>query len=50
MIEAEPTGSVDVVTLATPLAKTGEPKLVEPAAKVTVPVALAGSVAVKVTD
>jgi len=49
VIVAEPTGNVEVVTLATPLANAGEPKTVEPAVIVTVPVALAGSVAVKVT-
>ena len=49
MIIAEPTGSAEVVTLATPLVKVGEPKVVEPAVIVTVPVVFAGSVAVKVT-
>ena len=49
MIVVEPTGNVEVVTLATPLAIAGEPKMVEPAVIVTVPVALAGSIAVKVT-
>jgi hypothetical protein len=50
VIVSVPAGKVDVVTVAIPLDKTGEPKMVDPAVKVTVPVTFAGSVAVKVTD
>ena len=46
----EPVGKAVVVTVATPLDKAGEPKMVDPAVKVTVPVTFAGSAAVKVTD
>ena len=50
MIVSVPTGRAEVVTVATPLDKAGEPKMVDPAVKVTVPVTFAGSVAVNVTD
>ena len=50
MIVSEPAGKVEVATVATPLDRAGEPKVVVPAVKVTVPVTFAGSAAVKVTD
>ena len=45
-----PTGSEVVVTVATPPASVDVPNAVVPLVKVTVPVAAAGSVAVKLTD
>jgi hypothetical protein len=45
-----PTGSEDVVVVATPPVSVDEPNTVAPLMNVTVPVAAAGSVAVKVTD
>ena len=49
VIGSEPTDSDEVVAVATPLTKVGEPRMIEPAAKVTVPVVSAETVAVKVT-
>ena len=49
MIGSLPTGSEDVVAVATPSVSVDVPNAVEPLVKVTVPVTLAGSVAVKVT-
>ena len=45
-----PLGSVELVAVATPLVRADDPRMVEPLVKVTVPVTLVGSVAVKVTD
>jgi hypothetical protein len=45
-----PTGSEDVVVVATPPVSVDVPKTVAPFVNVTVPVTAAGSVAVKVTD
>ena len=45
-----PAGSEDVVIVATPFAIDGVPMRAEPFVKVTVPLAVAGSVAVNVTD
>jgi hypothetical protein len=42
--------SVEVANVAVPLLIVPVPRLVEPSRKVTVPVAPAGKVAVKVTD
>ena len=45
-----PEGSVEVLIAAMPLVRFDVPSAVEPLVKVTVPVALLGSFAVKVTD
>jgi hypothetical protein len=45
-----PAGSEDVVIVATPFAIDGVPMRAEPFVKVTVPLAVAGSMAVNVTD
>jgi hypothetical protein len=50
VIVSVPVGKAEVVTVATPLDRVGEPKMIDPAVKVIVPVTFAGSVAVKVTD
>ncbi len=50
MIVSAPTGKEDVLTATVPLTNVGEPRTVVPFVKVTVPVALLGMVAVKVTD
>ena len=50
MIGSPPTGSEDVVTVATPPVSVDVPRAVAPLANVTVPVTAAGRVAVKVTD
>ena len=44
-----PSGSVEVVVVATPLAMVDVPSSVEPLVNVTVPVTFVGSVSVKVT-
>ena len=50
MIGLEPAGRVELLTDALPPVRVDVPRLVEPLVKVTVPVALVGSVAVNVTD
>ncbi len=50
VIVSAPTGKEDVLTAAVPLANIGEPRTAVPLVKVTVPVAVLGMVAVKVTD
>ena len=45
-----PRGSVEVVTVATPLVTVEVPSVVVPLVNVTVPVTLFGSVSVKVTE
>jgi hypothetical protein len=49
VIVLPPTGSVLVVTVATPFVTVPVPITVDPSENVTVPVAVVGSVAVKVT-
>lgn len=50
MIVSLPLGSVELVTVATPLVRPGDPRMVDPLVKITVPVTPGGSVAVNVTD
>ena len=50
LIGSLPSGSVEVVTVATPLATVDVPSVVDPLVNVTVPVTLAGRVSVKVTE
>jgi hypothetical protein len=50
VIGSAPTGSVDALIDAVPLDRVAVPRGVDPLAKVTVPVGLPVSVAVKVTD
>lgn len=50
MIGSAPAGSVEVAIDAVPFDRVDVPSVVEPLVKVTVPVVLVGSVAVKVTD
>ena len=49
VIGSLPSGSVDVVAVATPLRTVEVPIVVEPLVKVTVPVTFVGNVSVKVT-
>jgi hypothetical protein len=49
VIVSLPLGSVELVTVATPLVRADEPRMVEPLVKITVPVTPVGSMAVNVT-
>ena len=50
MIVSDPTGKEEVVTAAVPLTSVDVPRTIAPFVNVTVPVAVPGRVAVKVTD